>query len=768
MTHARRRVVIVLVLLAVIALLDGRSTHAHGYILRSIPQDRAVVPRAPSRIQIWFTENLEPRFSTLNAINEKGELIPLEEVGVAPNNPAQLTGRLPSSLPNGAYVVTVRAAFASDGHVGVETIIFWVGQAMDTMTSVGGRPTEAAIPLEVIWRILTLVPLSVLFGAFLLYQMVLLPGWGNLKYKAGGLPPRVMARLSGLIWMAIVIAGAGSVLALLQQSEALFSTTMEDVIRSQLWSVVLRGTQFGDMLSIRLVLIVLAAGIQAGSQYLSTRHPRLVTLLWSLNAATPAAILGTISLSSHATGSTLWPLLSIVADWLHLLANAAWIGGLVTLTFTLPVALGPLGGAERRAALVVALRRFSVLGVAAVAMMAVTGIYSGLLYVRQPTDLSNTSYGQTLIFKALLIIPLLLIAFYHHISVTHGRMAMLAQRLGIPERVMSLSTSVFVESVVGVGVILVAAVLTATPPPVPPEARARIDPPTQTQTVSDVQVRLSIDPGAAGSNTYTVALSRGDQPLAGAQVRFRVANPLLDKRSSLLALDNMGDGTYFGAGADLERAGEWQALVDALPGSTSLPIRAAFHWQVPDTAPNPTERQATPLNWFAGAMVLAMAGVWAYPVTFGRMRTTRLRPEVVVIATLAVMLAVAITLLGDWFVSDSSQRIDALRNPPPQVVNRVWPDAASLAAGRTIYEVQCVGCHGHNGAGDGPLALQNPASAPGDFRDRLPNKRDEDLFQRIPHANTPLELTDTDRWNVINYLRSAVFATPLATQSGDR
>jgi hypothetical protein len=56
--------------------------------------------------------------------------------------------------------------------------------------------------------------------------------------------------------------------------------------------------------------------------------------------------------------------------------------------------------------------------------------------------------------------------------------------------------------------------------------------------------------------------------------------------------------------------------------------------------------------------------------------------------------------------------------------------------------------------------LKSPAAAPRDFRVRLTTRRDEDLFRLIPHPDLAQQLSETERWNVINYLRSPVFASP--------
>src|SRR5258708_39538762 len=112
----------IMVMLVVIAL-GQQPSQAHGYIIRTIPANQAVLAHSPTRIQIWFTEALEPKFSTLTLSNEKGEAIPLTDSGVTPTNAGQLSARLPSTLPDGAYVVTIRAAFASDGHVVTDSLV---------------------------------------------------------------------------------------------------------------------------------------------------------------------------------------------------------------------------------------------------------------------------------------------------------------------------------------------------------------------------------------------------------------------------------------------------------------------------------------------------------------------------------------------------------------------------------------------------------------------------------------------------------------------
>lgn len=747
-----------LAIVSVALLSSGRPALAHGYILRSIPRDRAVLSHAPLRIQVWFSEALDAQFSSLSLENDKGEPIPLTESGVVSSNTAQMSARLPASLPDGAYVLNIRAAFSSDGHVGTDTLVFWVGQPSGALTTPGAA-AQQAIPFEVLWRTVTLLAMTVLFGALLLYWVVLVPAWGNPRYVVANLPPRVIQRLSLLIWITIGLAIGGSILAVLQQSTALFATDLASVIRSGQWLIVLRGTQVGDALTARLAALFLAGLVQGTAGYLASRRPEYVMPLWSVNAVIAGAALGTLSVSSHAAGATLWPLEAVAADWLHLLAESAWIGGLLTLCLVLPAALGPLSDTDRTSALTAVLRRFSAVGVISVALLAATGLFSALIHLFQPSDLTDTGYGQTLLLKILLIIPLLLVGLYHHLITTQGRFSGVAQRLNLAGRVARAAASVRLEAVFGIGVLVLAGLLTATPPPVPPTAKAGGQVPTKELTVDDLHVTFAIDPGASGANSYevTVTDAHSAQPLDGAFVRLSAVYPALDTRPIPITLDSAGDGTYVGAGDELDRAGDWQVLLDINPKDKTEATRAAFVWSVPDAAPDLTVRQPSLLNWLALGSILAVIGVRTLPGAVRLGRTLHISRDGVVIALVALVGTLVLTVLGNAVLSDAARRSDALRNPPPAVVNPILADAGSLAAGKAIYVSQCAACHLPEGS---VTSIDTAKTLPfAGLMNRVAARKDAELYQviragmgQMPPPDPPL--TETDVWNVINYLRS--------------
>ncbi len=61
----------------------------------------------------------------------------MAEGQVDPDNTSLLTLTVPVDLPDGAYVVDLRPAFSSDGHVVAESRVFFVGQNASDLSGSG-------------------------------------------------------------------------------------------------------------------------------------------------------------------------------------------------------------------------------------------------------------------------------------------------------------------------------------------------------------------------------------------------------------------------------------------------------------------------------------------------------------------------------------------------------------------------------------------------------------------------------------------------------
>src|SRR5215211_3539095 len=131
-------------------------------------------------------------------------------------------------------------------------------------------------------------------------------------------------------------------------------------------------------------------------------------------------------------------------------------------------------------------------------------------------------------------------------------------------------------------------------------------------------------------------------------------------------------------------------------------------------------------------------------------------------AVFTLVFAVALgTAVIDAQRRGGDPKLAARKNPIPS-------NAASITAGRALYQKNCRHCHGLRGKGDGPLAPRDPK--PADLTDAKwdHGASDGEIFAVIwngaPSAQAKGKdegmkgmkgtLTEKEVWQVINYIRS--------------
>jgi methionine-rich copper-binding protein CopC len=95
--------------LALILLLAlPASAWAHAFLDHADPAVGSTVAATPTVLKAWFTQNLEPAFSTLVVKNEKGDQVDKKDAHLDPKNAELFIVSLPT-LPPGTYTVTWHA-----------------------------------------------------------------------------------------------------------------------------------------------------------------------------------------------------------------------------------------------------------------------------------------------------------------------------------------------------------------------------------------------------------------------------------------------------------------------------------------------------------------------------------------------------------------------------------------------------------------------------------------------------------------------------------
>lgn len=718
---------------------------AHGYVLRAIPADRSTLERPPTRLQYWFSEDLEPRFSEIHLRDQAGAII--ASGAVDGRNHALLALRVPTGLPDGAYIVELRPAFASDGHVIAESRVFFVGDEVGGLA--GRRADDRAIPLEALWRASLNLGNFLLFGSSALYSVVLLPAWGS---AAGGLPGPVRRRLRNCLIAAVVVALAANLMALLQQSMVFFNADAIQVMEQNLWGVVLIGSRFGDVWIFRTALLLFSAVLLFVSEYYRALTPLLSFGIWRGMPWLGALLIGLTMVTSHAAGSTLLPWVAIAVDWLHALIAAFWLGGAFTLTILLAPALAPLEAEDRRAALRAVMRRFSRVITPLVALLIVSGIYNALNYIISPAELSS-SYGRTLGMKLLLVAPLLILGGWQHVALRPQLAARMKSMMPcapawLRDRLRQAAESgkaLRLEVILMLALLAAIAWLSATPVPEPETPASEVATPQVTQRVGDYTVTLAVIPGGPGVNTYDTAIQRGGAPAKDVSVHLQLVNPQRGSRSPWYLTERADDGLYVAAGDDIDEAGQWQSLVDIVDADGDV-TRAAVAWLIDETAAVKRTRPPNLLH----VILLLLIGLLLAALIQRRARrllsALNLTAASALLAFGALAISAGVMIYGAIMIDERQRDYERTLQPPPEVINTVLPDAASLARGGALYRERC-------------LAWQSQSADFRALRNRLATARDDFLYGVVADGWRDLpacesELSEEQRWDIVNYFRT--------------
>ena len=111
--------------IVLIAILLPAAAHAHAFLDHASPRVGSTVAPAPRELLLWFTEKLEPAFSTVEVRNAQGAVVS-SKAQVAGSDGTEL--RVPlKALPPGTYSVTWRV-LSVDTHRTQGNFTFHVGQ----------------------------------------------------------------------------------------------------------------------------------------------------------------------------------------------------------------------------------------------------------------------------------------------------------------------------------------------------------------------------------------------------------------------------------------------------------------------------------------------------------------------------------------------------------------------------------------------------------------------------------------------------------------
>jgi copper transport protein len=746
-----RRVLTRLLVACAIAILAlgaaGRTASAHALYEKSQPASGGQL-ETPGQVQVSFTEAVEPQFSQLEVLDVSRKKVDLGDSHAAPGTGKALVVSVPQ-LPDGTYMVAWRALSAVDGHVtrGVFPLVVGAG-GLDL--SVADAPVYVPNPGDVLARWLGYVSAVALLGAFAFNILVARRPLGtSARAEVAGLYATRLRTLG--------LAACGGVLISALVGAVFQAANAADVSP---WQAIgeptarLLGTRLGLLWQLRF-----ACGVLIGLAFLALRGR---VLDW-VGLTVGALLMLAVSFSSHAAAAPSGVWLTVLADWLHQMAAATWVGGLFAFVLLAGAARARLPSEGQLSLLAVLVPRFSAVAIGAVAVLAVTGFFQTWIQVKEPQALMSL-YGWALIGKIALILPMLLLGAANLLVIRPGLARQIAARGGpVAATAIDLArrfrVAIVAEAALGIAVLLATGVLTSSEPA--RESYARQPRPIELQgTAEDVGVQIKIEPGRPGPNQFTARLDGHIQPPNDVQrVTLRFTNLDDELGSSNLVLQPRDDGTFGAVGSNVTVDGTWQ--IETIVRRRGLDdARTAFRSPIttPDVAGQPPSLDAVPNPADIPprrliSLALMAAGL---SLTFWISRTRDvLRRERIGLyaASFAVAMIGGVLYARASAASVLPPDVKSLRNPFP-------PDTASIERGRTLYEQNCVTCHGLTGRGDGPLAA-TLRPRPADFRAHMAaGHTDGELFtwlsKGVPGTAMPAfegQISEDDRWHLINYIR---------------
>jgi copper transport protein len=613
--------------LAMLAL--PRSATAHANLVRSEPAGSTSTPTAPAEVRLWFSEQPEARYSEITVYDAARQRYDNGDTHPLPRENQALVASL-QPLPAGVYTVIWKATSAVDGHMTGGSFTFAVGNLPPPSPPGGGAATTTftpPTPAEIITKWLVFLA-AACTGALGLDLFVWTPALRHARVgRDSDLGAALARRLLRLAGLALLVLLLGTVVYLLVQATKATGGSGVSALAPRVLGDFLFGTRSGGIWLARLSLPLVAVLFLAPHLVATVRRPAgpvapvaLPPLSTLFGVVLGACYLLTISLTSHGAASPLWPAFSVALDWLHLLATAVWVGGLLGLVLTVPLARRL--GAGARPLMFDVVSRFSNIALTSVIVLTLTGLYSAWLHIGSLSALWPTSYGRTLLVKLAFVAGLIVLGAFNLLWVrprlagTSGASAV----AGAPV-LRHFNRAIAVEAVLGIAVLLTVAVLTGLVPSREAITAARVPQLTQTQKVGNLQVTLTLGSLQPGDNSFDVYLkdAKSGKPVTDAErVALRIATVDMDMGEAEAIATPRGDGHYTATGPYLAMSGAWQARVivrrtgaDDVEATFNLAVGSATNLAAGANPPAPPRLPALNSPWGLGVVALLLGATLA-------------------------------------------------------------------------------------------------------------------------------------------------------------
>ena len=205
-----------------------------------------------------------------------------------------------------------------------------------------------------------------------------------------------------------------------------------------------------------------------------------------LNLCLAIMILGSInifsnSIQSHNAAVNFLPYLAVSVDWIHFMMVSIWVGGLfyISVNFSRKLFNKEKASTHQDQSSITysqytislqfyssTILRFSIIAVISLGIIFITGLYMGVLHLQQLSSLFNSTYGNILIVKLLVVFSMAILGGYHHFKIPilfdQKREKTEVNRF---QKLKRFNKSLKIEYILGISIIFISSFLTVTSPP---------------------------------------------------------------------------------------------------------------------------------------------------------------------------------------------------------------------------------------------------------------------------------------------------------------
>lgn len=410
-----RRLAILTAIAVLFVAAAAMPAAAHARLIATDPSGGATVEEAPRRVQLTFSERIESTFAGVQVFGPDRKRVDEGQPRVAGERVNVPLQRL---LREGRYTVVFRI-ISGDGHpvrsqfaftlkaqpAGTPTPTPSPAEVAPSETATQGPPVVATDPSETpsgtaapsaddevfeledagagtttgLWlsRFINYTSLTAVIGLLVAVLHLLRGGADGER------------RRRTLLKATAVAAGVWALSALVLFVFGLSSASaraLPEALRGDLLGQ-FRATRFGATALLQAALAATVAGIALVGK--------------SQRAAIAAAAVAVVAAAAPAwwghAGTDELPAVALLCDWGHILAAAAWVGGLAVLAGIL------LRGSRSDGEAVRAATRFSTLAGYALVVVVGTGSISALLHLGALENLYGTTWGRLVVAKLVIV-----------------------------------------------------------------------------------------------------------------------------------------------------------------------------------------------------------------------------------------------------------------------------------------------------------------------------------------------------------------------------